>query len=91
MASSIFSVRACHEHKIKKYTRKLKNTVGIGARPAGKHETNLVHEVGDVVDHVEERRIRSTSECANEVANRIDGLSNRNDNAHVVERRPDGV
>merc|ERR1712199_141641 len=63
--------------------------VRLGARPACKHERDLVDEVRNVVDHVEDGVVHGTEEVAEEVACRVDGPADGDDHAHVVERRSD--
>merc|ERR1719152_202775 len=58
----------------------------LGARPAGKHEADLVDKVGNVVDHVEGGLVGNTGQEAQEVAKRVDGPADAHDEAHVGER-----
>merc|ERR1711920_106348 len=55
------------------------------ARPACKHECDLVHKVGDVVDDVEELRRRDCGQCAEVVAKRVDGPAHGHDQLHQCE------
>merc|ERR1719453_216468 len=64
--------------------------VSLGARPACQHKGNLVHEIGDVVSHIERLAASSLSECAKEVTCWVDGPAQGHDDAHVVERLLDG-
>merc|ERR1719446_505392 len=59
--------------------------VTLGARPASKHEGNLVHKVRDVVDHIEEGLVHCSEQVAEQVAKGVDGPSNCDNHAHVVE------
>merc|ERR1711988_829088 len=59
--------------------------VTLGARPAGQHEGNLVHKVRDVVDHIEEGLVHCSEQVAEQVAKGVDGPSNCDNHAHVVE------
>merc|ERR1712147_408894 len=58
----------------------------LGGRPAGKHEADLVDQVGNVVDDVEGGLVGNTGQEAQEVAERVDGPANAHDEAHVGER-----
>merc|ERR1711937_878013 len=57
----------------------------LGARPAGKHEADLVDEVSNVVDHVEGGLVGNASQEAKEVAQRVDAPAKADDQAHVAE------
>merc|ERR1719152_271568 len=57
----------------------------LGARPAGKHEADLVDKVSNVVDHVEGGLVGNTGQEAQEVAKRVDGPAKADDQAHVAE------
>merc|ERR1712070_410301 len=59
--------------------------VTLGGRPASEHEGNLVHKVGNVVDHIEEGLVNCSKQVAEQVAKWVDGPSNCDDQAHVVE------
>merc|ERR1711976_325830 len=59
--------------------------VFLGARPAGKHEADLVDEIGNVVHHVEGGLVSDTGQEAKEVAERVDGPAKAHDEAHVGE------
>merc|ERR1711920_501273 len=61
----------------------------FGARPARKHESNLVDEICNVVEHVEEDLINGSEQVAKEVAKRVDGPTRRDDHAHVLKRSRD--
>ena len=43
--------------------------------PAREHRSNPFHAVGYFVDHVQERRIRISGECAKVVSNMMEGPS----------------
>merc|ERR1711943_68719 len=58
----------------------------LGARPASKHEADLVDKVGNVVDHVEGGLVGHAGQEAQEVAKRVDGPAKAHDEAHVGER-----
>merc|ERR1712185_431103 len=60
--------------------------VSLGARPACQHKGNLVHEIGDVVSHIECLAAGSRSKSAEEVTCWVDGPAQGHDDAHVVER-----
>merc|ERR1712014_357619 len=59
----------------------------FGARPARKHESNLVDEICNVVEHVEEDLINGSEE----VAKRVDGPTRCDDHAHVLKGGRDGL
>merc|ERR1712113_903949 len=62
-------------------------TVFFCARPASKHESNLVDHVCDVVDHVQIHLRDRPEQVAEQVAERIDAPAHCNNHAHVVEGR----
>merc|ERR1719277_965153 len=57
----------------------------LGSRPASEHESDLVHEVGKVVDNVEESLVHRSKQVAIVIAQRVDGPTSCNDHTHVVE------
>merc|ERR1711934_1285762 len=59
--------------------------ISFGARPAGKNESDLVDKVRNVVDHIEEGLVHGSEEVAEQVAKRVDGPANCDNQAHVVE------
>merc|ERR550537_943470 len=59
--------------------------VTLGAGPASKHESNLVDKVRNVVDHVEEGLVHCSEQVAEQVARRVDGPANCDNQAHCVE------
>merc|ERR1712178_646604 len=59
--------------------------VCLGARPACKDESNLVHHVRNVVDNIEDLVVHGTEQVAEEVTGRVDGPADGDDHAHVVE------
>merc|ERR1712014_213349 len=63
----------------------------FGARPARKHESNLVDEICNVVEHVEEDFINSSEQVAEEVAKGVDGPTRCDDHAHVLKGGRDGL
>merc|ERR1711862_106753 len=63
----------------------------FGAGPARKHESNLVHEIRNVVEHIEEDLIDGAEQVAEKVAKRIDGPARCNDHTHVLEGSRDGL
>merc|ERR1711879_296263 len=65
--------------------------VRLGARPASKHESDLVDEVSNVVDNVESHLIGGAAQDSEEVAQRVDAPASRDNQAHVVERLLDGI
>merc|ERR1712056_175663 len=63
----------------------------FGARPARKHECNLVDEICNVVEHVEEDLINGSEQVAEKVAKGVDGPTRRDDHAHVLKGSRDGL
>merc|ERR1712046_126359 len=63
----------------------------LGARPAGKHEADLVDEIGNVVDNVEGGLVGNASQEAEEVAERVDAPAKAHNQAHVAESLLDGI
>merc|ERR1711972_1168911 len=63
----------------------------LGARPARKHESNLVDKVCNVVEHVEEDLINGSEQVAEEVTKRVDGPTRCDDHAHVLKGGRDGL
>merc|ERR1712054_575367 len=63
----------------------------LGARPAGKHEADLVDEIGNVVDNVEGGLVGNAGQEAEEVAERVDGPAKAHNQAHVAESLLDGL
>merc|ERR1712176_1093132 len=58
----------------------------LGCGPDREHEANLVHEVGNVVDDVQDTLGGwQLAEDPKEVSERVDGPANNDDQAHVVE------
>merc|ERR1719464_1073460 len=64
--------------------------VCLGTGPACKHEGDLVHKICNVVDHIEVDLIHGSEEVAEKVAKRVNRPTQRDDEAHVVERARDG-
>merc|ERR1719231_1367893 len=60
--------------------------VFLGCSPDGQAEPDLVDEVGKVVDQVQRAVRDGTEQVAEEVAKRVDGPANRDDEAHGAER-----
>merc|ERR1712054_622574 len=65
--------------------------VSLCAGPAGKHESNLVDEVSDVVCDVECIVTHAPKQVAEQVAKRVDGPAECDDQAHVLERSRDSL
>merc|ERR1711972_652690 len=63
----------------------------LGARPARKHESYLVDEICNVVEHVEEDLINGPEQVAEEVTKRVDGPTRCDDHAHVLKGGRDGL
>merc|ERR1719502_927141 len=59
--------------------------VTLGCRPASEHEGNLVHEVCDVVDHVQEDLIHSSKQIAEQIAKWVDAPANCDNQSHGAE------
>merc|ERR1711988_1287688 len=59
---------------------------GFGSSPDGQAECNLVHEVSEVVDQVQNACLNASHQIAEEVAERVDGPANGDDEAHSLER-----
>merc|ERR1711965_1077863 len=59
--------------------------VTLGCRPACKHKSDLVHEVCNVVDHVQEDLVHSSEQVAEQIAKRVDTPANCHDQAHGAE------
>merc|ERR1712182_90592 len=59
----------------------------LGCLPDSQAESNLVDEVGKVVDEVQAAVIDTAHEVAKEVTSRIDGPACSDDEAHGAERR----
>merc|ERR1719387_2990943 len=59
--------------------------VTLGCRPAGKHESDLVDEVCNVVDHIQEDLVDSSEQVAKQIAKWIDAPANCDDQAHGAE------
>merc|ERR1719491_1545658 len=57
----------------------------LGSRPASEHEGDLVHEVGQVVDNVQEAFIHRSKQVAVVVAKRVDGPTSCDNHTHVIE------
>merc|ERR1712217_860784 len=66
---------------------KLCQGVLLGRLPDGKAESDLVHEVSKVVHQVERTVIDAAQQISEEVAERIDGPPDGDDEAHGAERR----
>jgi len=62
-----------------------------GGRPDGKNETDLVDEIGNVVDEIGGGVRDGTEEVAEEVARGVDGPADGDDGAHGVEGLLDGL
>merc|ERR1712139_505951 len=58
----------------------------FGRCPNRKAEGDLVHEVGQVVHQVENTVLDTAHEISEEVAKRVDGPTDRNDETHGLER-----
>merc|ERR1739845_65033 len=58
---------------------------GLGCSPDGQAEGNLVHEVSKVVDQVQNASLNAAHQVSKEVAQRVDGPTNRDDEAHGLE------
>merc|ERR1719498_2075948 len=59
---------------------------GFGASPDGEAEGNLVHKISQVVDQVENASLNAAHQVSEEVAKGIDRPTNRDDEAHGLER-----
>merc|ERR1712146_535967 len=60
--------------------------LGLACRPDGKDEANLVHEVGNVVDNVQDTLSTwHVDESAKDVSKRVDGPANGHNEAHGLE------
>merc|ERR1712014_105641 len=59
--------------------------VSLGTGPAGKHKSNLVDEVCNVVDHVEQGLADRSHQVAKQVAKRVDAPADSDNQSHVVE------
>merc|ERR1719207_364829 len=59
--------------------------VTLGCRPASKHKSDLVHEVRNVVDHVEEDLIYGSKQVAKQIAKWVDTPANCDNQAHGAE------
>merc|ERR1719453_1164740 len=59
--------------------------VTLGCRPACKHESDLVHEVCNVVDHIQEDLVDSSEQVAEQIAKWVDAPANCDDQAHGAE------
>merc|ERR1719384_453161 len=59
--------------------------LGFRCRPARQHKSDLVHEVGQVVHHVQESFINGTQQIAIVVSKRVDAPPRRHNDTHVVE------
>merc|ERR1711965_1266604 len=60
--------------------------VTLGCRPACKYKSDLVHEVCNVVDHVQEDLIHSSEQVAKQIAQWVDTPANCDNQAHGAER-----
>merc|ERR1711879_755631 len=63
----------------------------FGARPARKHESNLVDEIRNVVEHIEEGLVHGSEQVAEKVSKRIDRPASSDDHAHVLEGCRNGL
>merc|ERR1712048_197697 len=64
----------------------LASGLSLGGRPDGKHEANLVHEIGNVVDDVQDAlRSREVAEDTEEVSERVDSPADGHNEAHGLE------
>merc|ERR1712048_310441 len=64
----------------------LASGLSLGGRPDGKHEANLVHEIGYVVDDVQDAlRSWQVAEDTEEVSERVDGPADGHNEAHGLE------
>merc|ERR1712193_321951 len=59
---------------------------GFGTSPDGKAESNLVHEIGQVVDQVENASLNAAHQVSEEVTKGIDRPTHCDDEAHGLER-----
>merc|ERR1719393_371690 len=59
--------------------------VTLGCRPACEHESDLVDEVCDVVNHIEEDLVDSSEQVAKQIAKWVDAPANCDDQAHGAE------
>merc|ERR1719398_257250 len=59
--------------------------VTLGCRPASKNKSDLVHEVCNVVDHVEEDLIYGSEQVAKQIAKWVDTPANCDNQAHGAE------
>merc|ERR1712005_88922 len=59
--------------------------VTLGCRPASEHERNLVHEVCNVVDHIQEDLIHGSKQVAKQIAKWVDAPTNCDNQAHGAE------
>merc|ERR1719393_29596 len=75
------SLRACSTQQ----SLSLGLTITLGCRPAREHESDLVHEVCDVVDHVEEDLIHGSKQVAKQIAQWVDTPANCDNQAHGAE------
>merc|ERR1712170_49037 len=75
------SLRACSTQQ----SLSLALRVTLGCRPACEHESDLVHEVCDVVDHVEEDLIHGAKQVAKQIAKWVDTPANCDNQAHGAE------
>merc|ERR1712048_100404 len=60
----------------------------LGRVPDGKAERNLVDDIRNVVDQVERIGLHSALQVAEEVAQRVDAPTGRDDDAHCLEGGP---
>merc|ERR1712054_664408 len=58
---------------------------GLGCSPDGQAEGNLVHKVSQVINQVEHASFDATHQVPKEVTQRVDGPTNRHDEAHGLE------
>merc|ERR1711904_764377 len=75
------SLRACSTQQ----SLSLALRVTLGCRPACKHKSDLVHEVCNVVDHIQEDLIHSSEQVAKQIAEWVDTPANCDNQAHGAE------
>ena len=65
-------------------------TLTAGGGPDDENESNLVDEIGKIVDQIEQLSGDRTAEVAEEVTEGVDGPADGDDGAHGVESGLDG-
>merc|ERR1711953_345421 len=61
-------------------------SAGLGRSPDGKAECDLVHKISKVVNQIERAVLHSTQQVSEEIAERVDRPTDRDDEAHSVKR-----